>query len=99
MKLLTTLRLACLAEAISFLLLLGVAMPLKYVGGMPKATMIAGSIHGGLFLLVLGLLIAAFSSEAIRPKLAGLVFLGAILPGVAFFVDHKLKRAAVDAGE
>ena len=36
-------------EGISYLLLLGVAMPLKYLAGMPGAVKIAGSIHGFLF--------------------------------------------------
>ena len=36
-------------EGISYLLLLGVAMPLKYLGNMPMAVKIAGSIHGFLF--------------------------------------------------
>lgn len=98
MKLLTALRLACLVEAVSTLVLFGVAMPLKYCAGQPWAVSVVGPIHGGLFLLVLGLLVAAFSSETIRGKLAGLVFVGAVVPGVAFFVDGKLKRAA-QAGE
>ena len=99
MRLLTALRIACLTEAISFLCLLFIAMPLKYAAGMPQATRIAGSIHGGLFLLVLGLLVAAYSSELLRPKLALLVFVGAVVPGVAFFVDHKIKAAQVAAAQ
>lgn len=94
MKLLTALRLACLVEAISALVLFCVAMPLKHYGGMPKATLVPGIVHGGLVIVVLGLLVVAFSLETIRPKLAAWVFLGAIVPGVAFFVDGKLKRAA-----
>lgn len=101
MKLLAALRLACFVEAVSFLCLLCIAMPLKYAAGMPKATMIAGSIHGGLFLLVMGLLYAAFTGEYLRPRLAWLVFVGAVVPGVAFFVDGKLKaaQAAGQTGE
>ena len=37
-------------EAVSFLLLLGVAMPLKYAGGVLWATPWFGWIHGLLFL-------------------------------------------------
>ena len=37
------------AEAISFLVLLGVAMPLKYLAGMPMAVKVVGWIHGVLF--------------------------------------------------
>jgi len=38
-----------LAEAISFIVLLGIAMPLKYMAGMPKAVSIVGMAHGVLF--------------------------------------------------
>lgn len=41
------------AEAISFLLLLGIAMPLKYIAGMPLAVSLAGMAHGILFLAYL----------------------------------------------
>mgnify|MGYP001566950446 CR=1 FL=1 len=49
MKLVHTLRLTTLAEGVSFLLLLGVAMPLKYLAGIPLAVAIAGWLHGILF--------------------------------------------------
>jgi integral membrane protein len=37
-------------EGISFLLLLGIAMPLKYIWGMPKAVSVVGMAHGVLFI-------------------------------------------------
>ncbi len=106
MKLLTALRLACFVEAISALILFCVAMPLKHWGDMPHAVSWPGRIHGGLFLLVMALLVAAFSGEYLRLKLALWVLVGAIVPGVAFLVDPKLKAvqlaakaAANEAGE
>jgi integral membrane protein len=45
------LRKVALAEGVSYLLLLGIAMPLKYLAGMPLAVLIVGSVHGGLFIL------------------------------------------------
>ncbi|MBI5370822.1 MAG: DUF3817 domain-containing protein [Sphingobacteriales bacterium] len=42
-------RKVALAEGISFLFLLLVAMPLKYFAGLPKAVTITGSLHGILF--------------------------------------------------
>ena len=47
------LRTVGLLEGVSFVLLLTVAMPLKYAAGMPMAVKIAGWIHGGLFMLLL----------------------------------------------
>lgn len=37
-------------EGLSFLLLLGIAMPLKYIWGMPEAVRVVGMAHGILFL-------------------------------------------------
>lgn len=42
-------RMIGVAEALSFLILLGVAMPLKYIWGMAEATRMVGMIHGVLF--------------------------------------------------
>jgi integral membrane protein len=36
-------------EGVSLLLLLFVAMPLKYMWGMPEYVSVVGSAHGGLF--------------------------------------------------
>ncbi len=44
-------RLLGFIEGSSLLLLLFVAMPLKYYAGIPEAVRIIGGIHGGLFLL------------------------------------------------
>lgn len=37
------------AEGISYLVLLGVAMPLKYFFDIPQAVRLVGSLHGFLF--------------------------------------------------
>ncbi len=42
-------RKVAFAEGISFLVLLGVAMPLKYFADMPMAVTIVGGLHGVLF--------------------------------------------------
>lgn len=44
-------RMTALAEGSSFLLLLFVAMSMKYVMGMPRLVTVVGAIHGILFLL------------------------------------------------
>ena len=48
---LSMLRWVALLEGVSFLFLLFVAMPLKYLGGLPQAVRVTGSIHGLLFVL------------------------------------------------
>ena len=48
-KTLTWFRRIAFAEGVSFLVLLGIAMPLKYFANMPKAVSVVGMIHGILF--------------------------------------------------
>jgi integral membrane protein len=53
-------RVVSLLEGLSYVALMGIAMPLKYLAGNPGAVRIAGTIHGGLFVLfVLALVLAA----------------------------------------
>ena len=63
MQLITTtigrLRLIGFLEGVSFLLLLGVAMPLKYLADQPEAVRVVGMAHGLLFLLYLWATIVA----------------------------------------
>jgi len=59
------LRWSALFEGSSLLLLLGVAMPLKYYADIPEAVKIIGPIHGILFLTFIVLLL----SHAIKGEL------------------------------
>lgn len=86
------LRLASLAEGVSFVVLVGIAMPLKYLANQPMAVKIAGMAHGLLFILLCILLFNAVINKTLRGKLAGLVFLAALLPLGPFFADRKLAE-------
>ncbi len=50
-------------EGFSALFLFAVAMPVKYIGGDPELVSLVGAIHGGLFVLFIGLLLAGVISE------------------------------------
>jgi integral membrane protein len=78
------------AEGISFLLLLGVAMPLKYFYDMPKAVTIMGMIHGMLFIAFIYMLYRMFSDGGWGWKKCALGFLLSIIPFGTFFLN-KLK--------
>jgi integral membrane protein len=87
------LRLVGFLEGMSYLVLLGIAMPLKYLGGMPKAVTIVGTAHGVLFILFF----AAMAEVAVRrrPIPPGLGWKGAlasILPCGTFVFDAWLKK-------
>lgn len=51
---LNRLRSIGILEAISFILLLGIAMPLKYLFGQPELVRIVGMAHGILWVLYVG---------------------------------------------
>jgi integral membrane protein len=86
------LRAAGMVEAVSFLLLLGVAMPLKYFAGMPLAVKIAGWIHGLLFLVFIMCLLVAQGERQWPGRWTGLIFVAALLPFGPFVIDRWLRN-------
>jgi integral membrane protein len=79
-------------EGVSFLVLLGVAMPLKYFAGVPLAVRVVGMAHGILFLLYV---LAAFQAALDRDwpwKRTALVLIASVLPAGPFVVDAKILR-------
>ena len=91
-KKLSWLRKTGIAEGISFLLLLGIAMPLKYVLKQPMAVTIVGWAHGILFVAFLFLAWEVKTDRNKSWKWFALAFLAAILPTGTFFFDKKLKE-------
>jgi integral membrane protein len=86
------LRLIGFCEGASFLLLLGVAMPLKYLAGRPEAVRIAGMAHGVLFLLYVATAIQATGEYGWPRKTAIKLVVAALLPFGPFYADAKLLR-------
>lgn len=78
-------------EGISFLVLLLIAMPMKYIADMPLAVSVVGMLHGVLFVAYCGY--ALFLKETLkwRPQLFGFVLLMAIVPFGMLLLDRKLK--------
>ena len=85
-------RKVAVAEGISYLLLLFVAMPLKYFAGMPLAVKYTGWAHGLLFVLYAVLLVMAWQEQKWKFGKALLIFLASLLPFMPFVVDKKLKE-------
>ena len=85
-------RIIALLEGISFLVLLGIAMSLKYVAHMPLPVKVVGWIHGLLFILYVFALVAV----KIKYKWIFILFLGAfiasLLPFGTFVLDSKVLK-------
>lgn len=92
------LRVAGLLEGVSFLALLGVAMPLKYFANYPPVVTVVGTVHGVLFLLFL----AAVLDVSVRlrwwsPGWLVAAVAASVLPFGTFVLDGWLRRRELRA--
>lgn len=90
-------RVVSIAEATSFLVLLLVAMPLKYGADLPVAVQVMGPIHGILFLAYVGLAYAAGEKLGWGLKRTVLALIAAVLPVAPFFVERHWAKPATAA--
>ena len=95
MNFMRALRQVAIIEGISTLVLFFVAMPLKYFAGMPLAVTVVGSIHGGLFVALVGMLLVAVWKVPISVRLGIAGVVAAIIPGGPFLLERRLARIAV----
>jgi integral membrane protein len=78
--------------------LLGVAMPLKYVLGMPMAVRVVGALHGALFVLY-GLAVLHVMRVHRWPLDRGmLAMIAAVLPFGPWIFDRMLLRREAASG-
>lgn len=76
-------------EAISFLILLFIAMPLKYIWDLPEYVRIVGMAHGILFILYIIGGYWMFEKLDWSVKILFIVFLSSVLPFGPFIVERK----------
>jgi integral membrane protein len=88
------LRFIAFWEGISFLLLLVVAMPLKYFAGWPLGVRVVGMAHGILFVLYVGATVMAARSGRWSLGRTALVLVASVLPAGPFIVDAKILSSA-----
>jgi integral membrane protein len=84
------LRRVTLIEGASFLLLLGVAMPLKYFANIPLATKIAGWTHGVLLIIVCYALLQVMLKTSWPLMRCALVFGASLVPFGPFMLDRRM---------
>ena len=85
-------RLLSLSEGVSFLVLLGVAMPLKYFAGFPEVVEVVGMMHGVLFILYLLAALNLVIAERWSFLWLGKAFVAAVLPFGPFVLEARLCR-------
>jgi len=87
------LRIIALLEGISLLILVFIAVPVKYIGGQPQLSQMMGPLHGVLFLLfVFNALSAGVEQRWSFRRTTWKVLLACIIPFGTFYIDHKILR-------
>ena len=86
------LRIIGFLEGLSFILLMGIGMPLKYYGGYEHATQDIGMAHGVLIIAYIISVFPARKDLKWSNSTTLLVLLASIVPFGTFIADHKLFR-------
>ena len=89
---LSRLRIIGNIEGISYLLLLGVAMPLKYLANLPEAVKVSGWIHGALFVAFCYALLEVWNNRKWSFGKVVLAFLLSLIPFGTFFLDRQIRQ-------
>ncbi|NCT17975.1 MAG: hypothetical protein COZ75_12685 [Flavobacteriaceae bacterium CG_4_8_14_3_um_filter_34_10] len=84
-----TFRIIALLEGISLLVLLLIAMPLKYIWDAPQMVSTVGMAHGVLFLMYVVFAIMVYSELKWVMKTLAIVMLASIIPFGTFYVEKK----------
>lgn len=94
-QILNRFRMIALAEGVSFLILLGIAMPLKYFANFPQAVKYVGWAHGVLFVAFIYFMFEVFT--AFKKTFLWLIkaFAASLLPFGTFILDKELKKEAI----
>jgi integral membrane protein len=86
------LRIIGFTEGVSYIVLLFVAMPLKYILGMPEAVRMFGSIHGALFVAYVLYVVLSHVEYEWQFSKSLKLFLISLVPFGNFYADKKWLR-------
>ena len=85
-------RVIALLEGLSYILLLFVAVPVKYSLGDPTYVKLLGMPHGILFVAYLGFAFYFKQEHNWSMKTLAIVLLASVLPFGTFYVDKKYLK-------
>ena len=89
-------RSVAIAEGISYLVLLIIAMPLKYFAGMDHVVKYTGWVHGLLFIVYGLLLVIVWNKYKWKFSEVLIAFIASLIPAGTFVLERKLKRKYPD---
>ena len=79
-------------EGISFIILLFIAMPMKYSFGYPMATKVVGMLHGLLVFAFIYQIIEAKKEDGFMLKETALYSILSLIPFGSFYTDKLLAK-------
>ncbi|MEO6136892.1 MAG: DUF3817 domain-containing protein [Ginsengibacter sp.] len=85
-------RLIGISEGLSYLLLLFIAMPLKYFAGLPEVVKYSGWVHGLLFMLFVLALLNVKINLNWSLKKSAIAFIASLIPFGYFIFDKSLRH-------
>jgi integral membrane protein len=91
-SLLNSFRIIALLEGVSYLLLLFIATPIKYLADEPMYVKLLGMPHGILFLAYIVLAIMVGNELKWSTKTLLIVLVASVIPFGTFYIEHKYLK-------
>lgn len=85
-------RLISYIEGLSYLILVFIAMPIKYMGENPYYVKIFGMAHGVLFILFMLVLLDAMRKESWNKTFGSKLFIYSLIPFGSFVIERNVKN-------
>lgn len=86
------LRIIGFLEGLSLIVLVFIAVPMKYMYNDESLTKMMGPIHGALFLLFLLNTFSAGIEQKWKAKTSGMILASCFIPFGTFYVDYKFLK-------
>lgn len=89
-------RITAILEGISYLTILAITMPLKYLADIPMPNIYVGYAHGVLFISYLVLAAVFWKKKKWSIKKGIILLLASLLPFATFYVDQKYLKPVTE---
>ena len=92
-SLIYTFRIIAFLEGLSYILLLGIATPVKYLLNDPQYVKILGMPHGVLFMAYMAFALLLRRESEWPKKDFGFILLASVVPFGTFYIDRKYLKS------